>query len=180
MSAQTLNAAALPVWTVRRRDVPPGGVRVEKRDLAPDVLAAFARAAGVDALSDFSLVVRVLPHAADGVKVEGRVTARVTQACVVTLEPVEQVIDEEVTVRFRPEGSLPAAVLVQDEDGPAIDASADGDDPMEDDRIDLAAIAAEFLTLGVDPYPRTPGAVFDGTDGSPEDHPFAALSRLKR
>jgi hypothetical protein len=35
--------------------------------------------------------------------------------------------------------------------------------------------------LGIDPYPRKPGVVFDVpvTPPDPEDHPFAALKALK-
>ena len=29
-------------------------------------------------------------------------------------------------------------------------------------QIDLGALAAEFLALGLDPYPRKPGVAFDG------------------
>jgi hypothetical protein len=39
------------------------------------------------------------------VKVEGRVEALIVQECVVTLDPVEEGIDEEVSALFLPEGS---------------------------------------------------------------------------
>jgi hypothetical protein len=165
---------------VKRREVPPQGLVVEKRDLSASDAAAFADTIGVDSVDGFVLAVRILPYRADGLRVEGRVKAKVTQACVVTLEPVVSTIDEEIGIGFRPEGSLPAAAIVTDDEGPAIDASVEGDDPMVDDRIDLAAIAAEFLTLGVDLYPRKPGATFDTPEPPGEEHPFAALSRLKR
>ena len=47
--------------------------------------------------------------------------------------------------------------------------------------IDLGRLATDALLLGVDPYPRKPGAVFDlpVTADDPEDHPFAALKALK-
>ena len=41
----------------------------------------------------------------DGVRLKGRVTADIVQACVVTLDPVESHIDEPVEVVFVPEGS---------------------------------------------------------------------------
>ena len=47
--------------------------------------------------------------------------------------------------------------------------------------VDLGAVATEFLLLGIDPYPRKPGAVFDApATGDPAGHPFAALAALKK
>ena len=47
--------------------------------------------------------------------------------------------------------------------------------------VDLGAVATEFLLLGIDPYPRKPGAVFDAPPaGDPSSHPFAALAALKK
>ena len=48
--------------------------------------------------------------------------------------------------------------------------------------IDLGAVATEFLILGIDPYPRKPGAVFAAPPAAPgeaAEHPFAALAALK-
>ena len=47
--------------------------------------------------------------------------------------------------------------------------------------VDLGAVATEFLLLGIDPYPRKPGAVFDAPPaGDAAGHPFAALAALKK
>ena len=47
--------------------------------------------------------------------------------------------------------------------------------------IDLGAVATEFLILGIDPYPRKPGAVFEApAAGEGGGHPFAALAALKK
>ena len=60
----------------------------------------------------------------------------------------------------------------------------EAEDPPEalrDGVIDLGAVATEFLLLGIDPYPRKPGAVFDAPPaGDPASHPFAALAALKK
>ena len=66
------------------------------------------------------------------------------------------------------------------------DASAlDAPDPIENDEIDLGALATEFFMLGIDPYPKRPGAVFDpvaqlGEAAVTAMSPFAALARLKQ
>jgi hypothetical protein len=47
--------------------------------------------------------------------------------------------------------------------------------------VDLALLTVEFLILGIDPYPRKPGATFQAPEaGQPGPHPFAALAALKK
>lgn len=166
-----------PPWSaaVTVAEVPETGRRL---DLAADAGAreAIAKAAGVVALprleADFDLT-RLEP---DGLRVSGRVSATVVQNCVVTLEPIESRIEETVDLVFTPEATAAAdAAGLQ---------SVDADDPPEmlrDGMIDLGAVATEFLLLGIDPYPRKPGAVFDAPPaGDPASHPFAALAALKK
>ena len=104
-------------------------------------------------------------------RVTGRVRATVTQTCVVTLEDFDSEIDEEVEVDFT--------------SGPDVSALAEGagddlPDPITDGTIDLGALTAEFLALGLDPHPRKPGVEFryEG-EGAEEKSPFAALGKLK-
>jgi hypothetical protein len=76
----------------------------------------------------------------------------VTQTCVVSLEPFEAEVVEPIDVKFLPAGTTkPAAALPEEEEDT---------DEIVDGRIDLGALASEFLTLGLDPYPRKPGAAF--------------------
>jgi hypothetical protein len=60
------------------------------------------------------------------------------------------------------------------------DAGDEPPDEITDGQIDLGALAAEFLMLGLDPYPRKPGAdfSFEG-DGQDRESPFGALRALK-
>ena len=54
-------------------------------------------------------------------------------------------------------------------------------EPLIGGSIDLGALATEFLILGLDPYPRKPGATFQPpADAKPEESPFAALAALKK
>ena len=79
------------------------------------------------------------------------------QNCVVTLEPIESEIDEAVDLVF-----LPEAATAPDAGGRC--SAVEADDPpetLQDGMVDLGAVATEFLLLGIDPYPRKPGAVFD-------------------
>ena len=58
--------------------------------------------------------------------------------------------------------------------------SWNGPEPLIDGVVDLGALATEFLILGLDPYPRKPGAVFElPQDVKPDPGPFAALAGLQ-
>jgi hypothetical protein len=82
------------------------------------------------------------------VHVAGRIQGRVTQVCVVTLEPFDSDIREGVDVDF----AVPAAAEpVHGGDRP---------DEIVNGKVDLGALTAEFLALGLDPYPRKPGVDF--------------------
>jgi len=160
-------------------DVPEAGRHL---DLVADskTRAAVAEHAGLVALPRLEASFDVAPHGRGGLRVIGRVSATVGQTCVVTLEPLANEVHELVDLVF-----LPAAAVTPAADHEAsapIDAEAE-DEPevLVDGTIDLGAIAVEFLLLGVDPYPRKPGAVFEGPKAEDTgNHPFAALAALKR
>jgi hypothetical protein len=180
MTGKATSGDGLPRWPVRIADVPAGGVHVRKRDLPAAELAAFAASIGVESMSDLSVDLHVKPYRGDGLAVEGRVRAKVGQICVVTLDPVENEIDEEVEATFRPEATLKPHLVHDEDEGMAIDASVAADDPLVGGAIDAAAIAVEFLALGIDPYPRKPGVAFDAPADGGEGSAFADLAKLKR
>jgi hypothetical protein len=60
---------------------------------------------------------------------------------------------------------------------------ADPSDAIRNGVIDLGAMVSEFLVLGIDPYPRKPGAVFtppESASGEGANKPFAALAKLRK
>ena len=119
-----------------------------------------------------------LAHRSGGrVHVAGRVQAQVGQTCVVTMEPIENEIDEEVDLIFAPEEEI--APQGDDDDGAS--AVPEPPEPIENGMIDLGRLATDVLYLAIDPYPRKPGAVFNPqvTGNDPADHPFAALKALE-
>ncbi len=112
------------------------------------------------------------------VEAEATLRARLTQDCVVTLEPFHSEVEERFTVRFVPESAL------VDEDDDLLDPQAIDEIPYRDDRIDLGEATVEQLALGLDPFPRKPGATLPepapdadqaGASGEAAVHPFAAL-----
>ena len=87
--------------------------------------------------------------------------AQVGQTCVVSLEPIENAVDETVDVLFAPGTAAGGDELAAE---PGID-GRDPPEPLVDGIIDLGALATEFLLLGVDPYPRKAGAEFAAAQG---------------
>lgn len=161
-------------------DIPDNGLHVELE--APDaVLAALAPVAGVRSLTGLKGVFD-LTRRGNGVHVGGTVEAAVGQTCVVTLEPIESQVREDVDLTFSPDVS--AAPGPADGDAHSIGHMADEEEspePLVGGTVDLGAVASEFLMLGIDPYPRKEGAEFSApaTDLA-EAHPFAALAALKK
>jgi Large ribosomal RNA subunit accumulation protein YceD len=148
-----------------------------------DTRAAIARIAEIRELPRLDATFDVTRQGDDGLHVVGQVSATVGQNCVVTLEPLVSEIDERVDVQFGP--PLPGVELEEDEDDESGKRSGrsrrnlDGPEPLLDGAVDLGALAIEFLILGIDPYPRKPGAKFEPPqDVAPDPGPFAALAGL--
>ena len=121
------------------------------------------------------------------VKLDGRIAARLHQACVVTLDPVESHIDEPVEVVFVPEGSKLARLPLASESGEML-LDPDGPDAPEifsGDSIDAGEVAAEHVALAIDPYPRKADTGFAGhIESTDKDDrkpsPFAVLKDWKK
>jgi uncharacterized metal-binding protein YceD (DUF177 family) len=157
-------------------------VRVEADERERKALAKLWDILGVEALT---AELKVRRWKKDGVKVMGTVHAEVTQACVVTLDPVAEVIDEEIDEIFVPEGSALARIpandageIVVDPDGPDLPESFTGDE------IDVGAFVAEMAAMALNPYPRKPDAAFAGhieeaVAEEKKPSPFAVLKNLK-
>lgn len=171
------------VRTLAPADVAPAGTHVI---IVADeaTRAALARHADIVSVEAMRAELVVRPWGHDGFSVEGRVTADLTQACVVTLEPVPGRVDETVAVKLVPPEAMARWVEKQDEEGAIdLDLTRDIPDPIEGGVIDVGAIAVEHFLVGLDPYPRKEGAAFDAEAagvgaGGDELSPFAALARL--
>jgi len=159
-------------WSVpvQLTEVPETGLHVELE--APDhVRAGIADLARLRTLPELKASFDVARRG-NGLRVTGRVHGQVGQTCVVTLDPIESAVHEDIDLLFLPGAPEPHAEGETDKDAP---------EPLVDGRIDLGAIAIEFLMLGIDPYPRKPGVAFEppksDSDGA---HPFAALAALRK
>lgn len=166
-------------YTVLARDIPAEGRRfqIEADAGQRDALAALLELPAIEALT---ADVEVRPVRGSAFRIRGRLTASLVQTDVVSLEPVNQHVEEEIDVTLmRAEG----AASRRRPDHELVDAAeADGPDLYRNGRIDLGVIAGEHLALGLDPYPRAPDADFPGhveDDPATDPSPFSVLAALK-
>lgn len=151
-------------------------VTIEATPAEREELASFYRLPDIAALT---ATLHVDPWGRGGARVTGAVHGEFTQVCIVSLEPFAATVDEEVDVRFAPSTAAKSGSTAIEETQTFSLADEDEPDPVIDGKIDLGALTAEFFALGLDPYPRKPGAVLDEerTNSEPADSPFAALAQ---
>ncbi len=122
-------------------------------DLVADALtrARICDELGLSDVLDFRFKGEIQPRAKESWRIDARLTASLSQPCVVTLEPVAEKVDEQITRDFVPE----TQVMSSDQ----IDVVMDEDDEPDilGDVIDPGLIALEALALALEPYPRKPG-----------------------
>ena len=151
---------------------------IEADQAARDAMAAVSGLHNIlSASASFDLTL----EKAGRVHVTGRVRARVGQICVVSLDPIENDIDEAIDLIFAPPEQIPQLAALVDEAAESDAEIPDPPEPIANGVIDLGRLATDALFLGIDPYPRKPGAAFEPVIEAPdpEDHPFAALKALQ-
>ena len=126
--------------------------------------------------------------------VHGSIHAKICQKCVISTDPVHEIIDDEFEAWFTDRNQVLSFVKAKRErmsrkelkDQPIMEES---DDPevIIDGKIDLGELITQNLSLSLDEYPRLTGAEYDNKCGgdlkeAPEgtyDNPFAALKDWK-
>ena len=161
--------------TVRLDEVPEAGRHVVL-EASDHVRAALARPAGVDAIDRLVASFDLSRRGRDRLHVAGVVSATVRQTCVVSLEPITNTVEEAIDIEFAPPQSGEADPLDPEA------SSGEESEPLVGGAVDLGHLAAEFLTLGVDPYPRKADVAFEppAERADPASHPFAALAGWKK
>lgn len=182
MTTERERGAAPHPWSIKIAvdQIPDTGVHQEL--VADDAQrAALAKLGGLRDIAEARATFDLRPAGRGRIQVLGRVTARVGQVCVVTLEPIENAIDEPVDLLFAPEDQVAAIIKAMEQEAEATGEDVDPPEAIADGTIDLGRLAADVLFLGIDPYPRKPGVAFEPvvTAEDPESHPFAALKALK-
>jgi len=146
-----------------------------------DELAALAERFGILGIDSLTATVKlkVLPGG-DLVRLRGALKASLRQACVVTLEPVPEQVEESFELIYGPEPDEDSEEIVVD-----LDAS-DPPEPIINNSIDIGEAVAEHLALSLEPFPRAPGAEFvespveEVVEPEEKPNPFAVLAALKK
>jgi hypothetical protein len=153
----------------------------QRFDLVADesVRAAVAKVAGLRDLPRFEANFDVTRRGASGLHVTGKISATVGQICVVTLEPLANEVEETVDVLFEPSSTAPETERKAELQ--LRDIKSDDPESLIGGIVDLGVLGTEFLLLGLDLYPRKPGAVFEPShESKPDNGPFAALAQLAK
>jgi uncharacterized metal-binding protein YceD (DUF177 family) len=119
----------------------------------------------------------VLSRKGSDVVVEGALSARVTQTCVATGEPLDSGIELPFALTFRPQPEVAGPDEEIELDENELDVIF-----YDSSSIDVGEAVAETLLLNLDPYPRAPGAERAlreaGVKGEDEVTPLGALAGL--
>ena len=149
--------------------------------------AALAKRFGFLGLPAFAARVTVDRRIGGQVVVEGRLRGKIVQACVLTLDPVTQELDDTFRLVFKKD----LADERDPESGEAVlSAHVDSPEPLSGNLLDVGEIVAEQLSLAADPYPRRAGVKLEDVlpkakggarRGAPgqQRHPFADLAALR-
>lgn len=149
--------------------LPQKGMPVEIEADA-DQRQALAAEHGLLSVETWHAKLLVEPWKRNGVKVSGRVEAMITQECVVTLEPLEARISEEVSGLFFPEDSKLGRLGFHDKGEIHLDVDGpDSPETFSGDFIDVGAFAEEFFGLAIGPYPRKPGIALTTSEDGGDD-----------
>jgi hypothetical protein len=176
--SDSANPWSVPVAVAQ---IPDAGMHREF-DASPGERSALADLGGLREVMSANASLELTPMREGRIHVVGRVRARIGQTCVVTLDPVENDIDEAIDLIFAPPGQIPALADLVDHAAENDAEIPDPPEPILNGIIDLGRLAADALFLGVDPYPRKPDAIFEppAIPADPDDHPFAALKALQQ
>ena len=165
--------------------LPSKGRRV-KFEASDIEVQAIASGFGLLKVEAFSAELLITTWRRDGAKIEGTLLAKIEQSCVVSLKPVFQTINEDISLIYVPEGSKFAkpeldanGELLLDPDG------VDLPDTFNGTTIDISQLMLEVFALAIDPHPRAEDVSMDEIYKSDENvderppSPFAALAKLK-
>ena len=160
------------------RAIPSGGKRY-RIEADAEARGRLAKALDIPEVVSLSADLEVEPALGEAFAVRGGLAASVVQTDVVTLEPLAQEVREEIDIVVARAAEGPSD---EASEGGAAGAVLDERDTYRNGRIDLGAIVSEHLALGLDPYPKAPGAEFSSyveDDPGNDPSPFAALAKLK-
>lgn len=153
----------------------------ETRTASPEELAEIARALDIVSAERFTATYEIKTLRKGHFRLKGTLEADVTQACILSLEPVQRQHAEDYSIELRPEADAddpePTEGEIEILSLPDVEIYHDG-------RIEVGTLLVEILAAALDPYPKREGAEFDWVDPKAKGddgkvNPFAVLAKLK-
>lgn len=138
-----------------------------------DTCAAIAEELGLERLASLEFKGSITAADGDSWQLDGKLTATVVQACVVSFKPVKTRLGESVQRRYSPHIRPPEEEEIEMPDETL--------EPLGQ-FIDLTGVMIEELTLALPEYPRAPNAEIpedlDPAEADETRRPFADLDKL--
>lgn len=156
-------------WDHATEDIPDAGLEVE-RTATEEERQSIARTLDLVACSSLTARYTISPRGEGHFRLTGSLKAQVVQACVVTLEPITDDIEESFSVDYWPETDMPAP------SGGILDVHDEPDlEPIVAGRIEVGRVVFECLAGAIDLFPRKPGATSNSQRPKAPLHPAARV-----
>lgn len=164
-------------------DLGEAGVRVKMSPNAQQK-TDLARRLDIAAVEDIAADLMVSPSKGGIIHVAGKFTAKIEQTCVVTLEPLHNVIEEEIDAWFSDQEQMVSFAKVKKEQQvkkahAEVEVLDEAEDPeaVINGRIDLGELVTQHLSLAIDPYPHKEGATHEFIDDTKKADKTTAVRR---
>ncbi len=115
-------------------------------------------------------------------ELKGILRAKVTQNCVITLEPIQALLEEKLRATYAHSDLCESSPSHEDQ---AI-LNQRSIEPIRSDKLEVGRLVFETFSSSIDPYPKKPGAKLEVMTSLAKDQhqddkssPFAALAQLK-
>lgn len=156
--------------------ITPDKTRQEKVEATAQECAALCKRFDLRGLENFKATINIRRvEGGEVVHVEGKLKADVIQTCVVSLQDVHAHVESDFETFFSENAP---------EDDDITDGNEDAPELLRNGMLDLGEVAAQYLSLGLDPYPRAPGvslaAQLMELGGEVRNSPFAVLQGLNK
>ncbi|MEM6781406.1 MAG: hypothetical protein AAF569_06040 [Pseudomonadota bacterium] len=141
-----------------------------------------ARRLNVDSIERLEATLNISREAAGQIYVEGSLKSKVIQKCVVSMDPVEDWIEEEFDAWFADKEQTVSFVEAkknrETKKGHAeveITEEHEDPEPLHDGFIEAGELVTQYLSLAINPYPHAEGATHEyGDDAIPSSEPSEA------
>lgn len=159
--------------------ITPDKTRTEVIEATEEECAALAARFGLRHLSNLKGTVNIRRiSGSDMIKIDGKISADVVQACVVSLQDVHGRVDSTFDTYFTQNAGTP-----RDEIEFTLEDDLEAAEIVVNGMIDMGEVVAQYLSLELDPYPRAPGvslaAQMRETGAGGKSNPFQVLAGLK-